>query len=100
MDANDWFNKAQGDPRPFNNANQWAASIGGPIKKDKLFFFLNTEGLRVLIPVPSVITVPTTDFEKATISNLTSLGLTASLPYYCQGLTDICPGVAATPGAG
>ena len=63
MDANDWFNKAEGGDRPFNNANQWAASIGGPIKKDKLFFFLNTEGLRVLIPVPSIIHVPTVAFR-------------------------------------
>jgi hypothetical protein len=100
MDANDWFNKAEGFDRPFNNANQWAASIGGPIKKDKLFFFLNTEGLRVLIPVPSVITVPNTAFETATVNNLTALGLTASLPFYCQNLPGICPNVPVTPGAG
>jgi len=100
MDANDWFNKAQGDPRPFNNANQWAASIGGPIKKDKLFFFLNTEGLRVLIPVPSTVTVPNTAFEQATVANLTSLGLTSSIPYYCQNLAGICPGVGPVAGSG
>jgi len=100
MDANDWFNKAEGNPRPFNNANQWAASIGGPIKKDKLFFFLNTEGLRVLIPVPSEVTVPNPQFEAATIQNLTSLGLTASLPFYCQNLAGICPNVPVTPSAG
>jgi hypothetical protein len=100
MDANDWFNKAEGNPRPFNNANQWAASVGGPIKRDKLFFFLNTEGLRVLIPVPSVVTVPSTAFEQATVANLTSLGLTNSIPYYCQNLPGICPGVSAVPGSG
>jgi hypothetical protein len=100
MDANDWFNKAEGFDRPFNNANQWAASIGGPIKKDKLFFFLNTEGLRVLIPVPSVVTVPSTAFEQATVANLTSLGLTNSIPYYCQNLAGICPGVGPVPGSG
>jgi hypothetical protein len=100
MDANDWFNKAAGNDRPFNNANQWAASLGGPIKKDKLFFYLNTEGLRVLIPVPSTIQVPTTQFEQATIANLTSQGLTNSIPYYCQGLASICPGSTAAPGAG
>jgi hypothetical protein len=90
LNANDWFNKANGEPRPFDNANQWAASIGGPIKKDKLFFFLNTEGLRVLIPVPSTIFVPTnglnspSNFESAVVNNLTNLGDTASIPYYCQ----------------
>jgi outer membrane receptor protein involved in Fe transport len=100
MDANDWFNKAQGGERPFNNANQWAASIGGPIKKDKLFFFLNTEGLRVLIPVPSTTTVPTPQFEAATVQNLQSLGLNASIPYYCQNLAGICSGTGPVSGSG
>jgi len=100
MDANDWINKTTGGSRPFNNANQWAASIGGPIKKDKLFFFLNTEGLRVLIPVPQDVLIPTIPFEQATIANLTTLGLTASIPYYCQGLATICDGVAGVPGSG
>jgi hypothetical protein len=95
MNANDWFNNDNGLPRSFDNANQWAASIGGPIKKDKLFFFLNTEGLRVLIPVPSTIFVPTTAFETAVVNNLTALGDTASIPYYCQNLAGICPGVTA-----
>jgi len=95
MNANDWIDKANGLPRAFDNANQWAASIGGPIKKDKLFFFFNTEGLRVLIPVPSTITVPTQAFEAATITNLTNLGDTASIPFYCQNLVGICTGATA-----
>jgi Carboxypeptidase regulatory-like domain len=100
MDATNWITHANGEAKPFNNANQWAASLGGPIKKDKLFFFLNTEGLRVLIPVPQFVTVPTTAFEAATITNLTSLGLTDSIPFYCQNIAAICPGVGAVPGSG
>ena len=38
LNANDWFLNNSGVPRSFDNANQWAASIGGPIKKDKTFF--------------------------------------------------------------
>jgi Carboxypeptidase regulatory-like domain/TonB-dependent Receptor Plug Domain len=100
FDATDWISHADGNPKPFNNANQWAASLGGPIKKDKLFFFLNTEGLRVLIPVPAQIQVPTVAFEQATIANLNALGLTQSIPFYCQNLPTICPGSAAVPGSG
>lgn len=100
MNANDWFNKQAGIPRPFDNANQWAASIGGPIKKDKMFFYVNTEGLRVLIPVPSTIFVPTTGFEAAVVQNLTNLGDTASIPYYCQNIAGVCPGVSGVPGSG
>jgi len=42
LNANDWFNKAFGNPRPFSIANQWAGSFGGPISKNKLFFFFDT----------------------------------------------------------
>lgn len=100
LNANDWFNKAYGTPRPFDNANQWAASFGGPIKKDKMFFFINTEGLRVLIPTSSTIFVPTTAFETAVVQNLTNLGDTASIPFYCQNISGVCPGVGPTPGSG
>jgi carboxypeptidase family protein len=82
MNANGWFNNAGGTPRPFTNANQWAASLGGPIKKDKLFFFFNTEGLRVVIPTSVLTDIPTVAFEQATITQLTNNGLTASIPFY------------------
>src|SRR5579863_7099143 len=34
LNANDWFLNHAGDPKNFSNANQWAGSLGGPIKKD------------------------------------------------------------------
>jgi hypothetical protein len=106
MNANNWFNNDDGLSKPFSNANQWAASFGGPVIKDKVFFFVNTEGLRVLIPVPSTIPVPSQAFEGSVVENLQALGDTASIPYYCQNLSLVsgdgtpitCP--AAVPGAG
>ena len=38
------------NPRPSDIAHQWAGSLGGPIKKDKLFFFFDTEGVRLILP--------------------------------------------------
>ena len=40
LNANNYFNNQQNppNPKPFVNANQWATSLGGPIKKDKTFF--------------------------------------------------------------
>ncbi len=103
LSANSWFNNASGTPRPFDNANQWAADIGGPIKKDKLFFYADTEGLRVILPTSALTLIPSPQFEQATLSNLTARGLTASVPFYQKmfNLYNGAPGAAgATPGSG
>ena len=78
FNANDWFNKAVGKPRPFDIANQWATSMGGPIRKNTLFFFLDTEGLRLLIPQGFLVTIPSPQFEATTIANIDSRFGTAS----------------------
>ncbi|WP_031498481.1 TonB-dependent receptor [Bryobacter aggregatus] len=45
--SNTWFNNASRVARPFLNQNQFGGSLGGAIKKDKLFFYTNYEGLRL-----------------------------------------------------
>jgi len=106
MNANDWFKNADGVNRPFDNVNQWAGSFGGPIKKDKLFFFFNTEGLRVLLPTSSAVFIPTPAFESATISSLVANGLSQSIPFYCTNglaapnLPSVCASTAPVPGGG
>ena len=106
MNANDWFNNNTGTPRPFDNANQWAASIGGPIVKDKTFFFIDTEGLRLLIPTSEPVNVPSPQFQTATLANLTATGNAAEIPFYNQifGIYNNAPGAAraanSLPGGG
>ena len=73
MDANDWFNNLNSTPRPFANNNEWAASIGGPIKKDKTFFFVDTEGLRYIVPSTTPVFAPTPNFMAATLANLSAI---------------------------
>ena len=41
LNANDWFLNRTNTPRPTLNSNQFGGDVGGPIKKDKLFFFLS-----------------------------------------------------------
>src|SRR5581483_10065120 len=76
MNANSWFNKssqiANGLPnqQPFVNANQWSASVGGPIIHDKTFFFADYEGLRVLLPTSTPVNIPSPAFQAATIASI------------------------------
>jgi hypothetical protein len=64
LNANDWFNNNTGTPKGKANSNQWAASIGGPIKKDKLFFFYSTEGLRYILPSSGTVAVPSAQLQQ------------------------------------
>jgi hypothetical protein len=89
MNANGWFNDNTGSPKPFSNANQWAASIGGPIRKDKTFFFLDTEGLRLLIPTSVPVNVPSPQFQTATLSTIPA----SEVPFY-TGLFNLYKGAS------
>lgn len=73
MNSNDFFSNASSGPRPFENANQWAASIGGPAIKDHTWFFVDTEGLRFILPNISVQTIPTPSFATAILNNIQAL---------------------------
>ncbi|WP_260703426.1 carboxypeptidase regulatory-like domain-containing protein [Edaphobacter flagellatus] len=68
MNANDWFNNNTGTKKPRSNANAWAAAIGGPIKRDKAFWFIDTEGLRVIIPVRATIVAPSAAWQNFILS--------------------------------
>src|SRR5579864_466053 len=71
LDANDWFNNNTNTPRPFANSNQWGGSFGGPIKKDKLFFFFDSEGLRYVLPGGGFpVYIPTAQWASAVQANI------------------------------
>ncbi len=59
--ANDWFNNQSGVPLSFLNQNQFGGVIGGPIKRDKLFFYGSFEGIRSHQQVGTTTTILTAD---------------------------------------
>jgi Carboxypeptidase regulatory-like domain len=58
LDANDWFANNTGQPTPRERQNDFGGVVGGPIFKDKTFFFFSYEGLRVTQPLFQLSDVP------------------------------------------
>ena len=88
--ANDWFVKQGelngGEPNkaPKLIRNVFGGSVGGPIKKDRLFFFLNFEGTRRVEETSETQTVPSQAMRDGVIQ------------YACQGGASACPGGTTT----
>ena len=77
LNANNYFLNQEGQPRNFDNVNQFAARFGGPILKDRLFFFVDYEGLRIVLPVTNQVYAP----SLAYISHVESMD-PSNLPTY------------------
>ncbi len=58
LDANDWFANAAGLERAPLRQNDFGGFLGGPILRNKTFFFVSYEGLRLRLPQTTVISVP------------------------------------------
>ena len=80
LNANDFFNNLNGIPRQKAVSNQYAAQIGGPIIRKKLFFFADTEGIRYVQPSTNYVNFPTAAFQNTTLNTIPA----ASVPLYTQ----------------
>jgi hypothetical protein len=70
LDAADWFTNNNGTAKGALRFNQFGASIGGPIIKNKMFYFGDYEGLRVVQGTVFTATVPTLTERNSGYSNL------------------------------
>ncbi|MGA2429444.1 MAG: TonB-dependent receptor [Candidatus Acidiferrum sp.] len=73
LDAANFFENSGGIPKGEYRQNQFGATFGGPIRKDKTFFFMDYEGTRIRQAVPYVSTVPTALERSSGYTNLSEL---------------------------
>src|SRR5271166_847086 len=72
IDARDFFNPSFVGPKPDSRRDQGGFSVGGPIKKDRTFFFVDFEKVRSSSASSGVATVPTLAERMGDFSNLTN----------------------------
>ena len=71
LNASDYFlNATSGNQKPGSVVNHFGGSLGGPIVHDKLFFFFDSEWVRIALPIFSTITVPTAAFQQYVLQQL------------------------------
>jgi len=71
FNAADFFtNATPGGRKPRSNVNHFGGSLGGPIVRDKLFFFFDSEWVRIALPIVSATTVPSAAFEQYVFKQL------------------------------
>jgi len=59
LDANTFFNNLNGLGKPPFHRNEYGGTVGGPIRKDKTFFFGDYQGTRIVQPITTTSTIPT-----------------------------------------
>ncbi len=95
--ANDFFSNEAGVEKAQLNRNVYGASAGGPVKPNRLFFFLNYEGRKDRSEgVASARSVPTADFRNGVFTYTRNDGSTGKLtPSQIRALDPL--GVGAAP---
>jgi hypothetical protein len=78
FNAADFFtNSTAGNHKPRSTVNHFGGSLGGPIVKDKLFFFFDSEWVRIALPIVTATTVPTPAFQSYVLAQLPRGGVDA-----------------------
>ena len=63
FNANSWSNNRAGLQEPRSDSHNFGGSVGGPIKKNKLFFFFNYESLQYALPSSGTVRIPSPQMQ-------------------------------------
>ena len=75
LNAADYFtNATSGNRKPGSTVNHFGGSLGGPIIHDKLFFFFDSEWVRIALPIFTTVTVPSAAFQQYVLQQLPAGG--------------------------
>jgi hypothetical protein len=84
LDAANYFENAGGLKKGEFRQNQFGATLGGPIRRNKTFFFMDYEGTRIRQAFPYVSTVPTALERSSGYTNLSELLSQGPAPASCM----------------
>ncbi|HUA15637.1 MAG TPA: TonB-dependent receptor [Verrucomicrobiae bacterium] len=71
LNAADYFtNATPGNHKPRSTVNHFGGSLGGPILHDRLFFFFDSEWVRIALPIVTPTTVPAPAFQQYVLQQL------------------------------
>ena len=94
LNASDYFlSDTPGIHKPRSTVNHFGGSVGGPILHDKLFFFFDSEWVRIALPIFTTATLPSAAFQQYVLNQLSA---SPQLPFYTK-MFSLYGNTAGTP---
>lgn len=70
FNANSWSNNRAGLQEPRSDSHNFGGSFGGPILKNKLFFFFNYESLQYALPTSGTVRIPSPQMQTYALAHV------------------------------
>jgi hypothetical protein len=94
LNASNYFlSDTPGLHKPRSTVNHFGGSVGGPILHDKLFFFFDSEWVRIALPIFTTATLPSAAFQQYVLNQLSA---SPQLPFYTK-MFSLYANTAGTP---